>query len=315
MRKARLLYNPLSGRCRRRRREDVEAILAVLRAAHVEADAAATVSGLETREQAREAIAKGCDTIMACGGDGTVHDTLQGMVGSPSALGIIPLGTANALAHDLQIPFDPVQAARSAIAAKPLKITLGRVQFTNFERQSDQRYFVVAAGIGTDAHLFYKLNPLHKHRLGMGAYYAKATWLWMTHSMRPFRVRYAESGSVEQKVAEVSELLAVRIRHFGGVLKELAPGASLQRKDLRLVLFRTRSRLSYLLYIQRGLIGTRWRVPGIDLVHSSGMQCEYLLPETDDSGNRIYVEADGELLGTLPAKITVVPDALTLLAP
>ena len=50
------------------------------------------------------------------------------------------------------------------------------------------------------------------------------------------------------------------------MLRELAPGASLDRDDLRLVLFRTRSRLAYLNYIVRGLVGARWRVDGIDLV-------------------------------------------------
>ena len=63
----------------------------------------------------------------------------------------------------------------------------------------------------------------------------------------------AESNRIQ---AEVSQLLAVRIRNFGGVLRELAPGASLDRDDLRLVLFRTRSRLAYLRYIIRGLVGS-----------------------------------------------------------
>ena len=113
MRKAVLLYNPLSGRRHVRRVADVEAAMAVLRQAGVEATLEPTRGQADAPEQARHAIADGCDTIFACGGDGTVHDVLQGMVGSDAALGIIPLGTANALAHDLRLPLSAVAAARA----------------------------------------------------------------------------------------------------------------------------------------------------------------------------------------------------------
>lgn len=308
MRKAALFYNPLSGRRRQRRLADVEAALAVLHHAGVEAAAEPTRGQADAAEQARHAIAAGCDTIFACGGDGTAHDVLQGMVGSDSALGIIPLGTANALAHDLRLPLSAVGAARALLTALPRRIALGHVEYTDLEGKPGSRFFTVAAGIGVDAHLFYKLNPLVKGHLGMTAYYAKATRLWLTHPMEKFLVE-THGGSP----SEVSQLLAVRIRNFGGVLRELAPGASLDRDDLRLVLFRTRSRLAYLSYIVRGLVGAQWQVGGIDLVHGEKIDCR---PRDSAAGeSRIFVEADGELLGTLPAAISVVPDALTLLVP
>jgi len=119
--------------------------------------------------------------------------------------------------------------------------------------------------------------------------------------------------------------MAVRIRNFGGVLRELAPGAALERGDLRLVFCRTSSRLSYLLYVTRGLLGLKWKVPGIELAYSGGVSCAYLggsnlsgsnsAGETSKAQPKVYVETDGELVGTLPARATVVPDALTLLAP
>jgi diacylglycerol kinase (ATP) len=308
MRKAALFYNPLSGRRRARRLADVKAALAVLHQAGVEAIAEPTRGQADAAEQARRAIADGCDTIFACGGDGTAHDVLQGMVGSDTALGIIPLGTANALAHDLRLPLSPVGAARALLTATPRRIALGRVEYTDFEGHRGSRFFTVAAGIGVDAHLFYKLNPLVKGHLGMAAYYTKATQLWLTHPMEKFVVEIGGNSPVE-----VSQLLAVRIRNFGGVLRELAPGAALDRDDLRLVLFRTRSRLAYLSYIVRGLVGAQWRVGGIDLAHSRKIDCRPRVDAAADS--RIFVEADGELLGTLPAAISVVPDALALLVP
>ena len=104
----------------------------------------------------------------------------------------------------------------------------------------------------------------------------------------------------------------MRIRQFGGVLRELAPGASLERNDLRLVLFRTQSRISYLRYIVRGLMGKQWQVRGIELTNADRVACRSL---AGSQTQRIFVEADGELVGTIPAEISVVPGAVNLLAP
>jgi len=130
--------------------------------------------------------------------------------------------------------------------------------------------------------------------------------------MEPFAVEIAEAG--QPRRMEVSQLLAVRIRDFGGVLRELAPGASLDRNDLRLVLFHTRSRIAFLRYVVQGILRTNWQVPGIELVYSREATCR-ALEQHSGTKPRIFVEADGELLGTLPAKISVVPDAVMLLVP
>jgi len=313
MRKTILLYNPLSGRRRERRQADVEEALSVLQSAGVEATAAPTRAASDATDQTKHAIADGCDTVFACGGDGTVHDVLQGLVGSQTALGVIPLGTANSLAHDLKLPLSPAGAARAALTAKPHRIAVGRVSYQDLTGNHNQRYFTVTVGIGVDAHLFYKLDPLVKRRLGMAAYCAKAIRLWLTHKMENFAVEIkgGQSGQMQ-----VSQLLAVRIGNFGGVLRELAPGASLERDDLRMVLFHTRSRLAYLHYVLRGLFATNWKVPGIELVHSAGAICRDAPSSAASTvGPRIFVEADGELLGTLPAEISVMPDAVTLLVP
>src|SRR3984893_567670 len=310
MRKAALLYNPLSGRRHARRLAELEAAWAVLDRAGVEATIEPTRAAA-TEQQAHRAIAEGCDTIFACGGDGTVHDVLQGMVGSKAALGIIPLGTANALAHDLRLPLCPVAAARASLTAKPRRISVGRVEFLEFDGHGGSRFFTVALGIGVDALLFYKLNPLVKGHWGMAAYYAKATWLWLTHPLEKFAVEVDQGTQME-----VSQLLAVRIGNFGGVLRQLAPGASLDRDDLRLVLFRTRSRLAYLRYIVRGLVGAHWEVGGIEPCDGLKVNCRPLMASGNSAlGRPIFVEADGELLGTLPAAISIVPNAVSLLVP
>lgn len=312
MRKAALLYNPESGGSRQRLR-DVESAVDVLRGGGVEAEILPTDSLEHAGDEARRAIAGGCDTIFACGGDGTIHNIIQVLANTPVALAVLPMGTANALAHDLRIPFRATAAAKVLLTGKKRRVTLGRMACTGLDGRPIERYFIVGAGIGVDAHLFYKLHSGTKQRLGMTAYYAKAWHMWFNYPMTRFGVSYKESEAGGTKQAQVTELLAVRIRNFGGVIQQLAPGASLDRNDIRLILCHTSSRLAYLAYVTCCVIRRPWTIPGIELAHALRAKCEYL--ESDGPARNIYVEADGELIGTLPAEITVVPDALTLLAP
>jgi diacylglycerol kinase (ATP) len=315
MRKAALLYNPDSGGNVARRRRELQSSLEVLQNGGVEADLILAESREHAQEQVRQAIASGCDTIFACGGDGTIHNVAQVLANSAVALAILPVGTANALAHDLGLPLGIVGAAEAALRAVPRRVALGHVTYVDLQGASDARYFLIAAGVGVDAHLFYKLHTGTKKRMGMAAYYAKAWNLWFTYPMTRFVAEYVETGSDAPGRADVTELMTIRIRNFGGVLQELAPGASLDRDDMRVVLCRTSSRLAYLAYVTRGLLRQRWRIPGIDLAYSTKVSCGYLSSSAPPEQRKIYIEADGELLGMLPAEITVVPNALTLLAP
>jgi YegS/Rv2252/BmrU family lipid kinase len=287
----------------------VQSVLHVLQNAGVNASAAATVAPGPAIEQVQQGIADGCDTVFACGGDGTVHDVLQGLVGTHTALGIIPLGTANVFTHDLGLPSSLVAAAQAALQAKSLRIAVGRIDYQDFQGQSASRYFTITAGIGADAYLFHRLDMNAKQTLGLAAYYAKATHVWLTHKMQFFQVNYQEDG--QRRSAKTTQLLAVRIADFGDGLRKLAPGASLLRDDLRLVLFQTRNRWAFLRYVARGLLGVNWRVRGIDLAYSEEAACA----QSDPAEPKIFVEADGELLGTLPAKISIVRDAVTILVP
>lgn len=320
MKKAVLLYNPDSGGSRGDRQAELESVVALLRGAGVEAQLVLTHSPADASEQARQAVRSGCDTVFACGGDGTIHSVVQGMALTTAALAVLPMGTANALAHDLGLPMNLSGATRALLHAVPRRVALGHIEYLDLKGNPGTRYFVVAAGAGVDAHLFYRLHTGTKKRMGMAAYYAKAWHLWLTYPMTRFHVEFSESGSAERRQENITELMAVRIRNFGGVLQELAPGASLDRKDLRMVFCRTASRWAYLLYVTRGLLRRKWKVPGIDLVYSERVSCTYPSSSNSDGGTpprqqRIYVETDGELVGRLPAEISVVPDALTLLAP
>ena len=343
MRKATILFNPNSGRRRRKRDAELNHAIGIIQSAGVHTDLTVCLSSQEAADNARCAVAAGSDTVFACGGDGTIHDVIQGLAGTPVALAILPFGTANALAHDLGIPLRPSAAARVAVTGTVRRVALGRIEYEDFTGKPAARYFTVAAGIGVDAHLFYKLTAQLKNRGGMAAYYLKAWQLWATYNMRRFEVEYTNGNGPRQR-ALLTELLAVRIRFFGNVLRELVPGASLDCNHLRTVMCRTASRNAYLQYVAGRLIGRQWNIDGIDLVSCSEIVCQ--LPEKndgdgrgdshkDDRGdghrpdgqshdahiqrsyteNRVYVEADGELLGRLPARMTVQPDALSLVIP
>ncbi len=317
MRKATILFNPNSGRKGKRRDRELDIAIGIIQSAGVHTDLTVCRSSEEARIHSRYAVAAGSDTVFACGGDGTIHDVIQGLAGTPVALAILPFGTANALAHDMGVPFRPGEAARAALNGTVRRIPLGRVEYEDFEGNTAARYFTVAAGIGVDAHLFYKLASHLKNRSGMAAYYLKAWQLWATYRMRHFEVEY-QNGSGHRQQALLTELLAVRIRFFGNVLREFVPGASLDRDDLRAVMCRTESRSAYLQYVAAALLGRRERkVKGIDLVSCSEVVCRRAEKAGKNGGRdeRVYVEADGELIGRLPARMTVQPDALSLVFP
>jgi YegS/Rv2252/BmrU family lipid kinase len=312
MDKATILFNPNSGRPRRDR--ELNHAIGIIQSAGVRTELTVCRSSQEAADNARCAVAAGSDTVFACGGDGTIHDVIQGLAGTPVALAILPFGTANALAHDLGIPLQPSAAAQAAVDGKVRRIPLGRIEYEDFTGKPSARFFTVAAGIGVDAHLFYKLTSELKNRSGMTAYYLKAWQLWATHRMRRFEVEYANGSGLRQR-ASLTELLAVRIRFFGNILRELVPGASLDCNDLRAVMCRTASRNAYIQYVAGALLGRQWNIDGIDLVSCSEIVCKLREQADGHKDDRVYVEADGELLGRLPARMTIEPDALSLVVP
>lgn len=314
MRRVAILYNPRSGRASSRRRAEVERAAAVFRAQGLEVETQATAGARCGDRQARQFIAAGFDTIVASGGDGTVHDVLQGLVGTEATLGVLPLGTANSLAADLGLLNDPAKAAAQLLAAKPQRIAIGRIEYERAGEKRESRYFTVAAGVGVDAALFYKLNARVKQRWGMAAYVGESLRQWVVQKFYPFQVEWFDAERQQQRTEVVTQLLAVRIANFGGVLKELAPGADLMRDDFRLVLFKTASRARYLRFATGRLIGQDWTDPHIELVSATEVRCS---PHPDGKARQpvIYSEADGELLGRLPVQIGILPRAFNLLIP
>jgi diacylglycerol kinase family enzyme len=288
----------------------VNATLAALRQAGIETEHL-TIDGPGSGSAlTREAVARGCDTVVVCGGDGTVHEVLQALVGTDVALGVVPLGTANALASDLGLSRSPEKAIRSLLRAERSRVPVGRISFRDASGEPCSRYFTVAAGIGADALLMARMDPVLKRRLGYLLYIVEAFRIWVGHSFPLFNATFA-NGHGRPRILEASQLLAVRVRSFGGVLGELAPGATLHGQNLCLLAFKTRSRLRYLRFLLAVVAGRHSFSNEIELIAADTVEC---LPR-NGSRSRIYVEADGELLGQLPVRIEIAAETLNLLIP
>jgi YegS/Rv2252/BmrU family lipid kinase len=315
MRRVALIYNPASGQLSPRRAKFIDEALGLLRDAGVEAEAMMTQAPGSAGTLAAEAVSRGCDTILACGGDGTVHEILQCLVGTPTALGVVPLGTANALAADLGlgngIGSSAAQTIRKLLDAVPQQISVGHISYQDGEGVMRSHYFTVVAGVGADALLMSQLDAGLKRRIGYALYLWQGLRVWITHSFPLFDAAFVECGSSKPRVEAVSQLLAVRIRDFGGVLHNLAPGATLRNDGLRLVAFKTRNRMSYLRFLVATIFRRQTFIRDIELLDAVSVECR----PRNGSSARIFAEADGELLGALPVKIEIVPQALMLLIP
>jgi diacylglycerol kinase (ATP) len=311
MRRVALIYNPASGQQSGRRSSYIESALAVLRGAGIEAEALETHSPGSGKSLALASVRQGFDSILACGGDGTVHEVLQSLVGTGVALGVVPLGTANALAQNLGLGRNPIKAVRALIAARPIEVPVGRIFFQENNGARGWRYFTVAAGVGADALLMSSMDPVLKRRFGYALYMVQALKIWASHPFPLFDASFSIDGNADPRVEQVSQLLAIRIRSFGGALGVLAPGATLHKKDLSLVAFKTRSRLQYLRFLVATLIGRQSFSRTIELLDADAVECRVL----NGSKTRVFVEADGEVLGVLPARIELARETLTLLVP
>jgi len=298
-----LVFNPAAGAASRR---SVEQLAAALRQAGAMVEIFPTRPASRGAEQAAGAIAAGCDALVACGGDGTVHEALQAIVGGGVPLGVLPLGTGNVIAHDLRLPRDPGAAAGLLLHGARRRVAVGRVEFPG--TPGPPRYFLALAGVGCDAHALYHLSAAMKSRLGMVGYYLQSFRSLLTSDFAAFEVEFEGPGGPRR--ATVSQLLAVRVADLGGLLRRLAPGASLERDDLRLVLFRGRSRFQFVRYMTAILLGREPRLPGVELVYATELTCQ-----APASPQCVHVQADGEYLGRLPVRITLAAGAVELLVP
>ncbi len=307
-RRVAIIQNPGSGQPSARRLKALARALNTLQQAGVET-LPLTIDGPGSGSAlARHAMLEGCDAVLVCGGDGTVHEVLQALVGTPVALGVLPMGTANALASNLGLAVSPQRAIQHLLKAQPVQVPVARVLFNGPNGESTSRYFTVAAGVGADALLMARMDPALKRRLGYVLYMIEAFRIWISHRFPLFEVQI-EAPDGSSRSIQASQLLAVRVRSFGGALGKLVPGASVQSHSLSIVAFKTRSRLKYCRFLLAVLAGRQTFGSQVELVIASAVDCRPL------NNNEIYAEADGEVLGHLPIRLEISDEKLTLLVP
>ena len=310
MRRVALVDNPASGLHSSRREATVRAAAEAFRAAGIAVERLTIDGPGSGRVLARQAAERGCDSVIVCGGDGTVHEVIQALVGTEVALGVIPMGTANALASDLGLSKSPAKAIRRLLTARPVRVPVGRILYRDNDGAERCRYFTVAAGVGADALLMARMDPVRKRKWGYLLYVTEALRIWISHPFPLFKARFTKNGNGGPHEAEASQILAVRVRSFGGLLGTLAPGATLHGDDLCLIAFKTRSRFRYLRFLLAVLGQRQTFSKYVELLKADTVEC---MPGNGSS--HVYVEADGDVLGQLPARIEVASKTLTLLIP
>ncbi|MGB8132399.1 MAG: diacylglycerol kinase family protein [Candidatus Angelobacter sp.] len=306
--KAFLIYNPASGRKRAKRKEDIARLEEVLRVAGVQVETCATTHMGSAILQVQEATARDFDTVIACGGDGTANEVLNGiMLASANvALGVVPLGSGNLLASDLGLPSDPVEAAKKLLTYQPREFRPGLV-CSQGVNGPEKRYFLVAAGVGADAELMYRTEVEAKEFWGRNAYFLEMARMALSRRYPMFRVEWEdENGNRHQGEAMLA--MCVRAGKFPGLLSRVKLGTGLWRQDFCLLLFRTNKIRRFFSYFASVATGRNWKVESVDAVHTKWFRC------TAIPGMRtVHSQADGELLGALPAELTIESRPVKLL--
>lgn len=308
MRRAALLFNPNAGRGGSARLASIERAADILRGSGIEAEVFGTEAAGTAGRQAADAARRGADLVFACGGDGTLHDVVQGVAHNLDVtVGILPLGSANAMARHLGLSLDPAEAIRQQLSFTPRVIPLGRVTCAAPDGERP-RFFVVMSGAGPDGMLVYRMLANSKHRLGRSIYYIRAAQLFLGSRFASFHVHaVAPDGTPLDR--EVVSAMAVRVADLGGLFSPLVRGASPADETLQLTLTEPPHHLTLPAWFAASWLRLhRWN-PYTQHLRSTNLAC------SPSGADRVQVQADGEWIGTLPMQIELVPNALRLLMP
>ncbi len=207
-RSAVIIYNPGSGR-RRGRHQAVSQMVELLQPRGLSVEPRATAAPGDATRLSRDALAAGVQTIVVHGGDGTVNEALQPLVGGPTPLAVWPGGTANVLARELALPGDLEGVADMIAAGRTRRVSVGR---------AGSRYFLVMAGVGLDAALVRAVNPRLKRLTGQGAFWI--AWLQQLIRWQPQPFMIEVDG---QRYGATFTVLANAASYGGGL--RIAPAS------------------------------------------------------------------------------------------
>jgi YegS/Rv2252/BmrU family lipid kinase len=287
-----LIYNPAAGALRRNPDRILQRTIAALAHGDIAPRPLPTSAPGHADSLAREAVRQGADLVLVLGGDGTVNEVVQGLIGSNVPLGVLPGGTANVLAMELGLGSRLETAAKRLVAFEPRPVALGRITGS-----FGSRYFLLMAGAGLDANIVYEVSAGLKNAAGKLAY-------WVAGFSRFF----TRVDQLEVRVDNVTRTcgfaLVSRVRNYGGDM-EIASGASLHDDHFEVVLFEGSNPLRYAWYMLNVAAKRVQRVRGVHVLRAQHVD---ILTETP-------TQIDGEYLGRQAVAIEIVPGALHLLLP
>lgn len=288
LRRARLIYNPTSGREEMQRR--LPAILQKLEKAGIETTAYATEGEGDASLAAAEAARRGYDYVIAAGGDGTINEVINGLAEQPErpALGILPMGTTNDFARALGIPKHWEYALDVIAQQYALPVDIGK---------ANGKYFINIAGAGSLTELTYEVPSKLKTLIGQLAYYIKG--LEKVSRLRPVHVRI-ESADLEESAGGIFEdevmLMLISNSNSVGGFEKLVPNAALDDGLFDVLLLRKSNLADLLRVIILALRGDHLSDPLIKYFRAR----ELRVTTTD----YVQINLDGEYGGTLPVTFT-----------
>jgi diacylglycerol kinase family enzyme len=248
-------------------------------------------------ELGRIAIDRGFDLLLAAGGDGTINEVLNGIVGSRIVFGALPAGTANVLANEIGLSGRPDHAAAQLLDAVPVRIAVGAFDHANDPR----RHFLMMAGAGLDARIVHDLDLTLKKKFGKLSYW-HGGFRQVGREMPKFRV------TVNGKSYLGGFALFARVRNYGGDF-EIAKNVHLSHDDFEIVILEQNRFVDYLRFLFSVVLNRLGSARGVVITRGNHAELSRI------SDDPVYVQADGEAVGLLPATVSIVPDAVTLLLP
>lgn len=287
-----IIANPASGSYFLHVRQ-IEELVAFLRSAGWGVELRLTKAAGDARRIACEAVAEKADVVIAAGGDGTINEIVQELVGSETALGVLPLGTVNVWAREMHIPLDIAGARDVLMHGKTRKIDVGKV---------NDRYFLLMVGIGFDAEVTHAVEKKPMKRLGIVGYLLTGFWMSLGYDSFAATLKFA---SREVKTRAV-QIVIGNTQLYGGAVK-FTWQARCDDGLLDMCIVRKRSKLRRLLVLLDFLLHQERRRQWVSYETSDHIEI--------DTSKPIAMQVDGDPLGHTPAVFTIVPRALKVIVP
>jgi YegS/Rv2252/BmrU family lipid kinase len=292
-----LIVNPMTGRYAANRQRSLQPILEYLTSVGVKIDTVVTKGPGDATRIAAQAVAGGTREVIVYGGDGTINEVLQALIGTPARLAILPGGTANVLARELALPLDPLRAANVIITGTSRRVHVG---VAIDESQDVRRYFLLMAGIGLDAEVVRLVKPRIKKHLGRLAFWL--TGLSQLANWHPELFTIDVNGQTYHTTfASIGNAPS-----YGGNLG-ITPGASLDQSEFEICIIQTTSRLQYLRLLSNAMRsrGLQTGQKGVCFVRSNKAK----------AWGNVAVQVDGEVIGALPMRFEIARETIEIVVP